>query len=304
MLLVPLVVACDRVRPPAKAAPPAGSVRTVPIAPDTAAPVVAPPPAPDSTAAAAPDSTLAVVPDSAVAATPDSAVVRPRAFVIPASLSKLPEAPDGEPIEFDDEDFPVLPHVNHGDCEGESCSPAFVAYACRPTTLRATTVRGAPVVARIPRGELVQVRRDLHLQSAGIVVVKQDFALDWDEVDDDVGARADTVHLAEGDTVFVLRYLELGRWTWAYHGRLHDSGEFWTSPTRNGARRGESEYAVRRSLPRRELWWKVTRLDGTSGWWLQAVDGARSEVETHDELQSVSDLRTPERCIGATGREE
>jgi hypothetical protein len=299
LLLLPLVAACDRLRPPPRAERTVDSVRTVvAVAPDTPPPVVAPPPAPDSTPVTAPDSTVAsAAPDSVVAvAAPDSAVVRPTAFVIPARLAKLAPVPEDEPMEFDAEEFPVLPHVMHGDCEGGTCAGAFVAYACRPATLLASTEPDAPVAARIPEGELLQVRRDLHMVSAGIVVVKQDFALDWDEGRSDVIARADTVQLAEGDTVFVLRYLERGRWTWAYHGRLHDSGEFWSATTRTGAKRGESEYAVRRSLPTREEWWNVTRLDGTSGWWLHAVSGNRAEVEAHGELQPVGVVRTPDGC--------
>ncbi|MEO7856229.1 MAG: hypothetical protein ABIU76_04375, partial [Gemmatimonadaceae bacterium] len=251
LLLVPLLVACDRIRPPATAERPVDTVGTVvAVVPDTATPIVAAPPvAPDSTAVAAPDSTVAAVPDNAPAPTPDSTAVSRAPFVIPASLSKLSPAPDGEAMEFDDEDFPVLPHVNYGDCEGENCSASLVAYSCRPAALRATASGEAPIVARVPQGELLRVRRDLHLQSAGIVVVKQDFVLDWDEVRNQVVPRADTVHLAEGDTVFVLRYLDQGRWTWAYQRRLHDSGEFWTTITRSGAKLGESEYAVRRSHP-------------------------------------------------------
>ena len=110
------------------------------------------------------------------------------------------------------------------------------------------------------------------------------------------------MHLAEGDTVFVLRYLEQGRWTWAYHRRLHDSGEFWTTITRSGAKLGESEYAVRRSHPMREHWWNVTRLDGSSGLWLQAVSGDRSEQESHAELQPVSVVRKPDNCPAVKAR--
>jgi hypothetical protein len=305
LLLLPLLVACDRLRPPARAERAVDSVRTVvAVAPDTATPVVAPPPAPDSTTAAALDSVApSAVPDSIVAvAVPDTVAVRRTAFVVPARLAKLPPSPESEPMEFDAEEFPVLPYVRYGDCEGDGCESGFVAYACRPAVLLASTEQDAPAAAQIPAGELLQVRRDLHLVSAGIVVVKQDFSLDWDEGKNDVVARADTVDLAEGDTVFVLRYLARGRWTWAYHGRLHDSGEFWSAATRTGAKRVESEYAARRSLPTREHWWNVTRLDGTSGWWLQAVSGNRSDAETHVELQPVSVVRTPDGCPAAKAR--
>ncbi len=301
ILIIPLVVACDRVRPPANAERPVAPAPTVTLAgaPDTAAPVVTPPPsAPESTVVTAPDSVIAVVPDSAVLSKPESVVVRPRALVIPASLSRLPPAPENEPLEFDAERGPVLPQVSYGDCEGDRCSSAFVALSCVATDLRSTASPDAPVAARLPEGELVQVRRDLHMVEAGVVILKKDFALEWDETANAEVARADTVHFAEGDTVFVLRYLERGRWTWAYLGRLHDSGEFWATTTRAGAKRAESELAVRRSLPRREHWWNVTRLDGTSGWWLQAVSGEREDTEAHDELQQVSGVRNDAGVCG------
>ena len=311
LLILPLIVGCDRLRPTAKAVErPADSVRTVAVAPvpDTTIPVVAPP-VPDS-AAVVPDSLRAPVVDSAVASGPDSSVVAQqggvagvrRELVIPAGLATLPPVPDNEPIEFDNEGGPVLPHVMHGDCEGDRCSEGFVARSCAETTLRSAASVDASIVARIPEGEPLRVRPDLHLQEAGVVVAKQDFELDWDDTPRGAVARADTVHLAEGDTVHVLRYLERGRWTWVYHGRLHDSGEFWATINRNGTKRMESEYAVRRSLPRREQWWMVTRVDGTTGWWLQAVRGERAEAETHDELQPVSRRKGVDDCAAVKER--
>lgn len=312
LLVLPLLAACDRLRPAAKVAERSvDSVRTVAVAPvpDTTIAVIAPP-APDSAAVVAPDSLRAPPVDSAVAPVPDSSVVAQqgsvagvrRAIVIPAALAKLPPLPDNEPIEFDDDGGPVLPHVMYGDCEGDRCSEGFVAQSCAETTLRSAASIDAPVVARIPEGEPLRVRPDLHLQEAGVVVAKQDFELDWDETPRGTVARADTVHLAEGDTVHVLRYLERGRWTWVYQGRLHDSGEFWATISRNGTKRMESEYAVRRSLPRREQWWMVTRVDGTSGWWLQAVRGERSETQSHDELQPVSGRKGVDDCSAVRAR--
>jgi hypothetical protein len=267
-------------------------------APTTVTPVVTPLPAPDSTAVAAPDSASAAVPDSAALSKPESLAVLPRALVIPASLSRPSPAPENEPLEFDAERGPVLPQVSYGDCEGDRCSTGFVALSCVPTDLRSTASPDASVAVRLPEGELVRVRRDLHMVEAGVVILKQDFALEWDETPTAEVARSDTVQLAEGDTVFVLRYLERGRWTWAYQGRLHDSGAFWTTTTRTGAKRAESALAVQRSVPRREHWWNVTRLDGTSGWWLQAVSGEREETESHDELQPVFGVRTSADVCG------
>ena len=298
ILIVPFVLACDRVRPPAKAERPPESVpvatptAVVAIPLDTAAPVVMQAGVPDPTTGPAQDSVVAALPDSAAPGKPESAAVQPRLLVIPASLSRLPPDPENEPMSFDADGAPILPYVSYGDCEGVRCSTGFVALACVATTLRSAASLDAPAASRLPEGELVQVRRDLHIEEAGVVVVKQDFFLEWDETPTGEVARSDTVHLAEGDTVFVLRNPERARWTWAYLGRLHDSGEFWATVGRTGAKRMESELAVRRSLPRREQWWSVSRLDGTLGWWLQAVNGEPEETETHNELQSVTGART------------
>jgi hypothetical protein len=206
-------------------------------------------------------------------------------------------------MEFDGDGSPVLPFVQHGECEGENCARSVVAYSCMATTLLAEPDQDAEIVARIPEGEFVQARRDLLVTAAGIVVVKEDFQLDWDEGRNDIVARAVPVDMAEGDTVYVLRALERGRWTWSYHGRLHDSGEFWATVGRNGAKRMESDYAVRRSAPTREQWWQVTRLDGTTGWWLHSVSGTRARQELHDELQSVSRMqRERDDCGKVKGR--
>ena len=301
LLILPFVVACDRVRPPAPAekpavpAPtPAPVVAAVP-APDTA-PVVALQSMPDSMPAPAPVSVVAVVSDSAAVAKPESAVVRSRALIIPASLALLPPDPENDPLDFDAVGAPVLPYVSYGDCEGGRCSTGFVALTCVATTLRSAASVDAPIAVRLPAGELIQVRRDLHVVEAGVVVVKQDYDLEWDETATAEVARGDTVHLAQGDTIFVLRNVERGRWTWTYKGRVHDSGEFWSTTTRRGVRRGESDIAVRRSLPRREQWWSAKRIDGTTGYWLQAVSGEPEETESHDELQPVSARSSAEVC--------
>lgn len=296
LLVVPLLLGCDRVRPPAKVATPDVPVRKVAVVRDTTPPVAVAPvtPAPDTTVmlAGAPMDSAAAAPapaDSTRAAPTDDVAVADRRpeLAPPRRLPALAPAPENEPMEFDDESVPVLPFVQHGECEEESCARSIVAYSCLATTLLADTDDSAKVVARIPEGEFVQARRDLVLRSVGVVVVKEDFQLYWDEGRSGIVARADTVDLAEGDTVYLLRALDRGRWTWAYQGRLHDSGEFWATTSRNGSKRMDSEYAVRRVAPTREQWWQVTRLDGTTGWWLHSVNGARAREEQHDELQSV-----------------
>jgi hypothetical protein len=306
LLVVPLLLACDRLRPPAKVATPDVPAPAVVVVRDTATPVVAPP-APDSSvvlAGAPADAVVAPPADSASAAPPVTTAAAPRLeFGVPPRFPAPRPAPENEPMEFDADGTPVLPFVQHGECEGENCARSILAYSCMATTLLAEADQEAAVVARIPEGEFVQARRDLVLSAAGIVVIREDFQLDWDQGRTDIVPRADTVDLAEGDTVFVLRPLERGRWTWAYHGRLHDSGEFWATISRNGSKRMDSDYAVRRSAPTREQWWHVTRLDGTSGWWLHSVHGARLRQEQHDELQSVPRMqRERDDCGRVKGR--
>lgn len=296
LLVVPLLLGCDKLQRPAKVATPDIPAPKVAAVRDTTTPVAVAPvaPAPDTTtvvqAGAPADSSAAAAPaDSTPAPPPDSAAatVRRPELVPPTRLLALAPAPENEPMEFDDESVPVLPFVLHGECEAESCTRNIVAYSCMATTLLADTDDSAKVVARIPEGEFVQARRDLVLRSVGIVVVKQDFQLYWDDSRNGFVPRADTVDLAEGDTVYLLRALDRGRWTWAYQRRLHESGEFWATTARNGAKRMESEYAARRVAPTREEWWQVTRRDGTTGWWLHSVNGARVREEQYDELQSV-----------------
>ena len=311
LLVVPLLLACDRVRPPANVATPdvpqpaPAPVVAAVVPPDTTPVVV--PPAIDTTVvqAGAPADSAAPAPvDSAPAAAPTNTAAAPRPeFNVPPRFPAPKPAPESEPMEFDPEGGPTLPFVQYAECEGENCARSIVAYSCMATTLLAEPDQDAQIVARIPEGEFVQARRDLLITSPGIVVVKQDFQLDWDEGRNDIVSRADLVDLAEGDTVYVLRALDRGRWTWAYHGQLHDSGEFWATAGRGGAKRMESEYAVRRSAPTREQWWEVTRLDGTSGWWLHSVSGTRPRQEQHDELQSVSRLqRERDDCVKVKAR--
>src|SRR4051794_30527496 len=123
LLILPFVVACDRVRPPAPAEKPAvpaptpapapAPVVAVAPAPDTA-PVVVMQSMPDSTAkpAPVPDSVVAVVPDSTTVAKPENAVARPRPLIIPASLAQLPPDPENDPMDFDGVGAPVLPYVS------------------------------------------------------------------------------------------------------------------------------------------------------------------------------------------------
>jgi hypothetical protein len=222
-----------------------------------------------------------------ISANATDSATRPE-FRIPDDSLPLPPAPESEPVRFDAAGRPIMPIVQHGACEGESCEGGFVAYACLATDVQRGPAQDEPIIARIPEGQFVQVRRDLIVRSPGVVVVKKDFQLDWDEAENERVPRADTVQFARGDTLYVLNYLELGRWTWAFRGRLYDSGEFWTDIDPATARtRNESAYATMHSEPAREDWWKVTQRDGSTGWWLHNRN--RDELQT--ALQSVSGMQ-------------
>ncbi|HET7186791.1 MAG TPA: hypothetical protein VFI52_01490 [Gemmatimonadaceae bacterium] len=211
-------------------------------------------------------SAIAIANERAIAtvATP-RAVEADSAFPAPV----VPEPPQ-DSLRFDAAGHPLLPWIVRSACQGEDCTTQFEGLACSATVLHAEPVEASPVVATVAEGEMVQVvRRDLHVNRAGIIVVKRDHVLDHDYSDeDDLVPRTDTLHFARGDTVYALHYLALGRWVWAYHARIYDSNEFWGAATHDmGANSSDSSVAIARSQPQREDWWLVATRAGVVGWW-------------------------------------
>ena len=197
------------------------------------------------------------------------------AFAVP----EVPVPPQ-DSLRFDSAGHPILPWIVRNTCEGEDCGTQFEAEGCSATALHAEPEETSPVVASIAEGERVQVvRSDLHVNRAGIVVMKRDHVLDKDTgAEDDVVPRKDTLRFTRGDTMFVLHYLALGRWVVAHHGRTYDTDEFWGTTTHDmGANEGDSSVAIARSRPEREVWLLVATRPGVIGWW-------RGE---HWELQST-----------------
>ncbi len=168
---------------------------------------------------------------------------------------------------------PLEPRVIERFCPGESCDTDFPALACAPVDLLSIAADSAPIVARVERGDTVQVRtRDLHVLEAGRVVLQRDFALTWDvDMEGDQIPRADTLTFAAGDTVYLLLYTELGGWVVSHRGREAMSGEFWAGPEtgRLGAAiySSDSSVAVGLSHPRTADWWQVEPRSGRAGWW-------------------------------------
>ncbi len=206
-----------------------------------------------------------------------------------AAIDSAPAAPDvplppQDSLRFDAAGHPILPWIVRKACEGEDCETQFVAEACAATALHATPVETSPVVATIAQGEVVQVvRRDLHVQREGIIVIRRDHLLDQDLSDEDeVVPRTDTLRFARGDTVYALHYVELGRWVWAYHGRVYDSAEFWGVATHDmGSNSRDTSVAVARTQPQREDWWLVATRARVIGWW----SGTHWELESTFAMQ-------------------
>jgi hypothetical protein len=175
----------------------------------------------------------------------------------------------------------VFPIVLVNACEGEDCETQFTALACDDAVLRSASSVRAPRVARITRGDTVEVRRtDLHIIRPGIVVLKRAYVLDSEASDDPDQSRiprTDTLRFAAGDTLYLLRYLELGSWLW-WHGRPSSGSEFWAGPAGEGyggaTHRSDSSLAIARSQPEVDVWWLIERQGATSAWWLRDSRGS------------------------------
>lgn len=167
---------------------------------------------------------------------------------------------------------PVFPLIFARSCEGEDCETSFPAFACAPVDLRASPFPTAPVVARVARGDTVQVSRaDLHVVQPGIVVVKARTVIDSEfPGDGDPRPRPDTLRLAAGDTLWLIRYESLGEWDYWWRGRMSSGSEFWGVPPTGeafGESSADSSRAIARSQPVTESWWLLSSGARPLGWW-------------------------------------
>ena len=225
------------------------------------------------------------VPNTSGVQQPSTIAIATVAATHAVGIDSAPAIPDvpvppQDSLRFDSTGTPILPWIVRDACEGEDCGSQFEAEACSATALHAEPEETSPIVASIAEGERVQVvRSDLHVNRAGIVVMKHDHVLDEDTgAEDDVIPRKDTLHFTRGDTMFVLHYLALGRWVVAYHGRTYDTNEFWGTTTHDmGANAGDSSVAIARSRPERGVWLLVATRANVIGWWSRE----------HWELQST-----------------
>jgi hypothetical protein len=220
-----------------------------------------------------------------------------------ASLSRDTVAlPADTGVRVGPDGLPAFPMIFPFSCEGEDCETAFAAFACAPLELRASPTVNAPVVARVARGDTVDVARaDLHILRPGMVFVKQSILIDEDPdmETDEMRPRTDTLRFAVGDTVYLLQYLELGWWRFWSHGKTSDAAEFWGGPAGDHAlgasSRADTSRAVARSQPLSERWWLLQSGTRPMGWW---------RVDSTASLRSVYHMRHWEDyCPGALSGE-
>lgn len=170
-------------------------------------------------------------------------------------------------------------------CFGESCDTSFPAVACREVRLRTAPSDNAPLDVSVPLNDTVNVRQtDLHLEAPGVVVFRKAHVIANDNGDDIKVPRRDTLRFAAGDTLFLLRYYELGTWQAAVRGRKYDiSDGFWFAgemPGRMGSYSDtDSSVAIARSYPRVSEWWYVALRDGRRGFWKFDADAWREGLK-------------------------
>ena len=175
------------------------------------------------------------------------------------------------------------PLVIDGACQGEDCLIRFPALACADADIRATASDTAPIIARVAAGDTVEVpQTDLHVLRQGLVVVRDTVTLGPNDVYTGGDSLGGSLRFLPGDTLHLLRYVELGGWHWLRRGRLEGGMEFWAGPVdgwAGGAMHDkDSTRAVARSHPEVAWWWQVNLPGGRTGWW--RADG-------HEELRAI-----------------
>jgi hypothetical protein len=226
------------------------------------------PPATDTTRPSAHDSVAAAAADTAPV--PESParklVVDPPPPIMPADTVPLADANGGPRMPL------VLPHA----CEGEDCEETFKAVACRAVQLRVAPSDSSAVVAELLRGDTVEItRRDLHVLRAGRVIVRRPIMIDSYTVEgpegDEQRPSDDTVHLAAGDTVYLLAYTGMGSWYWWHRGKAEGtdlpfavSDDGWLGIPR---KIDADSRAIGLSKPQTSDWWLVKPRIGGTGWW-------------------------------------
>jgi hypothetical protein len=228
--------------------------------------------------------------DSPRPAARGSAAVQQQGTAEAPGMSK----PAPEAVPMDAKGRPVLPLIYRDACEGEDCVAQFDALACAPAELRVAANDAARVVTRLKAGDTLSVNgRDLHVTALGVVVLKRDYTLDGSGDVERQRVRRDTLHFARGDTLYLMRYFELGWWRFLYKGRVNEGNQFWARPVGDvslGDTAEDSTNAVARSAPETADWWYVQPRKGLPGWW--HADGEVALQSIHEMAQADESCAT------------
>jgi len=151
-------------------------------------------------------------------------------------------------------------------CEGENCEYPYRVIACDDIAVLGDEAPGAAVIGHLHAGDTATVTTGNEwILEPGTAVLRRDWLL---------AVASDTIRFSAGDTVYLLVYAQQGTWRWSYRGQDHDAVEFWDGVARRGTEAGADTAPARSlSLPRSEMWLRLTTRGGLDGWWVQ-VPGA------------------------------
>jgi len=164
-------------------------------------------------------------------------------------------------------------------CVGEGCHYDYPVVACQDLLLRASDSLDAKEIQTLRKGDTATlVTGNLHLTEPGIVLIKRDYALTDIELDYEKDGKwsmpaRDTLRFFAGDTLYVLNYLDLGRWEWWYRGNPGAGDEFWSGPLQRSFSSRRDLPAVSISEPRGDWWYKLRGRSGSEGWIRTAGEG-------------------------------
>ena len=180
--------------------------------------------------------------------------------------------PAQQPLTFEPSGRPKLPYVVRDMCMIMECNTRFRAVACRAAPLRVSPSDTAAIVTTIRPLDTVRVwQTDLRVTAPGIVVMSRDSVLDMNSGDGDIppSARADTVRLSRGDTIYVLHDIASQERIWAHRGKVHRSEPLWSDHENQipESFRPKRQAGTPTPNPTVEDWWWVQPRRGAPGWW-------------------------------------
>lgn len=246
--------------------------------------------APAQPAAAAPPA----VASSAHGSTPRAIDTGVAVIAVDLSTSESDPPHDDPPsqglaIRADSAGHPQFPITLHNICEGESCEPTFDGLVCLPIELHATEDDASPIVNRVAAGDTMQVTDvNFHMKTLGLVAVRRPLVLLFKRSSGSDTTRVDSMRYSRGDTLYLIRYYELGAWQWWYRGRTQSGGEFWVGPTTGGSGGVAGPHAdtaraaaVALSHPKSDVWHRIVPRSGRPGWVSPRDTGIFVQTDNH-----------------------